>query len=161
MSQLKHVPVGLIFILLQITLLDLLSIKGVRPDLIVLFVVGRALSGGPTAGVLWGFGIGLLIDAVSGAQFGLGAFAYTLTGFVSGQLSSEKGTRRTRYLSALALGAVMAFTAMLYFREPWDKIGWTEPFLMRALPGAFYTWFIGSVWVHSPFAHLKAGKGRV
>lgn len=160
MSQLKHVLVGFLFILLQITLLDLLSIKGVRPDLIVLFVAGRALSRGPTVGVMWGFGMGLILDAVSGGQFGLGAFAYTLTGFISGQFSSEKGTSRTRYLSALALGAALAFLVMMYFREPWDKIGWTEPFLIRALPGAFYTWFIGLVWVHSPFAHLKAGKGR-
>jgi rod shape-determining protein MreD len=126
----------------------------------VLFVVGRALSGGPTAGIAWGFGIGLLIDAISGTQLGLGAFAYTMAGFVSGQFSSEKGTSRTRFISALAFGAVLSFTFFMYFKEPWDQIGWMEPFLLRVLPGAFYTWFVGLVWVHSPFAHLRAGKGR-
>ena len=119
MSQLKHLLLGLLFILLQITLLGLISIKGVRPDLIVLFVVGRALSGGPTAGLMWGFGIGLLLDAVSGTQLGLGALAYTLAGFVSGQFSSAKGTSRTRYISALAFGTLLSFTIFQYFREPW------------------------------------------
>ena len=161
MSQLKHVLLGLLFILLQIALLDLISIKGIKPDLLVLFVVGRALSGGPTAGIVWGFSFGLLIDAVSGTQLGLGAFSYSWVGFVSGQFSSEKGTSRTRYISALALSALLAFTVFFYFGEPWDQVGWMEPYLLHALTGAFYTCFIGLVWVHSPFAHLRVGRGRV
>ncbi|TKJ41248.1 rod shape-determining protein MreD [candidate division LCP-89 bacterium B3_LCP] len=160
MSQLKNLSVGFLFILLQITMLNMLAIKGIRPDLLVLFIVGRALSEGPTAGVLWGFGCGLILDSMSGGLFGLGAFTYAITGFISGQFSSKKGTSRSRYLLTLALGSLTAFVIFLYFIEPWDQAGWGYLFLTRTLPGAFYSWFFGFIWIFSPFAHLRAGKGR-
>lgn len=160
MSLLKSLLTGLLFVLLQITLLNLLSIRGVKPDLIVLFVVGRSLAEGPTAGVAWGFGLGLLLDGVSGGLTGLGALAYSLAGFFSGQIGPGKNITRLRYLWVLALGAAVTFAIFYYFREPWNVVGWTEPILRRALPGVIYTWCIGMIWVLSPFAHLKTEKGR-
>ena len=159
MNQLKSLITGLLFILLQISVLNLISIRGIRPDLIVLFVVWRALIEGPTGGVVWGFGLGLLLDTFSGGPIGLGALAYSLTGFLSGQISSEKGISRLRYATSLALGAGICFFIFLYFREPWDQTGFVRSIILYTLPGILYTWCIGFVWVLSPFSRLRSEKG--
>ena len=158
MSQVRTLLTGLLLILLQITLLNLLSIKGIRPDLIVLFVVSRALAEGPTAAVAWGFGLGLALDIVSGTQPGLGALAYSLAGFCCGQISSGKGITWLRYIATLLLGAVITFAIFFYFREPWNQVGWTEPLLAYTIPGVIYTWCLGLIWALSPFSSLKTGK---
>ncbi len=160
MSQIKVLLTGLLFILLQITLLNIVTIQGIKPDLIVLFIVGRALAAGPTAGVIWGFCLGFLLDTISGGPTGLGALAYSLSGFISGQIGSGRTKTQLRYLITLALGAVVSFGVFYYFREPWNIIGWTKPLLTSTLPGIIYTWALGLIWVLTPFAQFKEKKGR-
>jgi rod shape-determining protein MreD len=160
MSQLKILLTGLFFVLLQITLLNLMSIRGIRPDLIILFVVGRSLAEGPTAGVIWGFGLGLLLDAIGSGPIGLGALAYSVSGFFCGLIGPGKAISPARYLWVLALGSVITFAIFYYFREPWNIVGWTEPIWARILPGTIYSWCLGLIWVLSPFSRFKAEKSR-
>ena len=160
MSQIKVLLTGLLFILLQITLLNLITIQGIKPDLIVLFVVGRALAEGPTAGIIWGFGLGLLLDTISGGPTGLGALAYSMAGFTSGQIGSGRTRTQLRYLITLALGAAVSFGVFYYFQQPWNVIGWGEPLLTATLPGILYTWILGLIWILTPFAQFKENRGH-
>lgn len=158
MSKIIVLLIGLLFISFQITLLNLFSIRGVKPDLVVLFVVARAVVEGPTAGVAWGFTLGFILDALSGGLAGMGALAYSLAGFISGQIGLGKSPTRVRYMIVLALGTAASFAVFFYFLQPWNRTGWLQPLLSDTVPSMFYTWCLGSIWILSPFTHLSAGK---
>jgi rod shape-determining protein MreD len=160
MSQLKNILIGLFLVLLQITLLNLLTIRGVKPDLVILFVIARALVEGPTAGIAWGFGFGLLLDTISGGLTGLGALAYSLAGFIAGKIGPGTIMSRLRYLSVVTLCTSVTFSVFLYFRQPWDTVGWAEPILTNTMPSIIYTWLLALVWIYSPFGRLPAIRDR-
>ncbi len=156
----KVIFTGIIFVVLQITLLNLLTIRGVKPDLVVLFVVSRALADGPSAGVAWGFGLGLLLDAVSGGLMGFAALTYSLAGFVAGQMGGGGIVTRPRYLTAAATGALVVYGLIFYFYLPWQKVGWAEPFFSATLPGIIYTSMLALVWILGPFSHFGGDSKR-
>lgn len=160
MNQLKNILIGLFLVLLQITFLNLLTIRGIKPDLVILFIIVRALVDGPTAGILWGFGLGLLLDTVSGGLTGLGALAYSLAGFIAGKIGPGTIMSRLRYLLVALICTVVTFSIFLYFRQPWDTIGWAEPILTNTLPGIAYTWLLALIWIYSPIGHLPMIKDR-
>ncbi|RJP80317.1 MAG: rod shape-determining protein MreD [Candidatus Zixiibacteriota bacterium] len=151
---------GLLFVVLQITLASLISVHSIRPDFIVIFIVTRALIEGPTAGVVWGFGLGFLLDAVSSGLVGLGSMAYSVVGFLAGQVGNGKVVSRFHYVVALISGSVAAHVIFFYFTEPWKEIGLLEPMLFRVLPGILLTGFLGILWMLSPFLRFTAERKR-
>ncbi len=160
MNQLKVLCAGALILLLQITLIDLISIHGIKPDLVVLFVISRAITEGPTAGVAWGFGLGILIDTLTGGITGLGTLAYSMAGFLGGRLGFGKVLTRTRYLTIIFSGSALVYFIFTYFLQPWDAAGWMTILLTNTFPGIFYTWIITLVWFYSPFGHFLSGRSR-
>lgn len=160
MNRVFTLLTALIVIVLQVTFVDLISIRGIQPDLVILFVVGRALAEGPTAGVVWGFCLGFALDAVSGAILGLGALVYSLGGFITGQLGRGREMNRGRYLAILAAGVAVEYLVLSYFCEPWKEIGCFRPLYQRTLPGIIYTWSLGLIWVLSPFSRFLSGRAH-
>lgn len=57
--------VALVLSLVQIQFIDLISIEGIKPDLLLILCVWIALAEGQFLGLFWAFGIGLLFDLVS------------------------------------------------------------------------------------------------
>ena len=60
---------------------QVISIASVSPDLLLLLTIIYALSRGSFKGEILGFFMGLILDLMSGALFGLNAFVFTLVGF--------------------------------------------------------------------------------
>lgn len=80
--------VVVVVLLLQVTLVNRLHLPmGGALDLVVLAVVGLALSRGPVTGALLGFCAGMLADLMPPSAHVVGqyAFVYTLVGFVAGR----------------------------------------------------------------------------
>ncbi|MCX6639605.1 MAG: rod shape-determining protein MreD [bacterium] len=152
MNRFLIILAGLVLLIVQSTLLSRFNLFGIKPDLVVLFVVGRSLAEGPSAGVVWGFAFGLLLDAMSSGLLGLGALTYSLAGFLAGQIAPSRGQSRLSYLMALALAALLSFGIFMYFSEPIEDIGWLTPLLLRALPSAILTWILGLIWAFTPFS---------
>jgi len=76
--------------LLQFATVDILSIKGFRPDFIFILVLYTGVKRGSFYGVLVGFIIGLFSDLSGvGTYFGLSSLIYTLTGYISGYLKGR------------------------------------------------------------------------
>lgn len=69
-------------LVLQSTVVSRLGIGGVRPDLLVAFVVYFGWMRGPIAGSLGGFGIGLIEDLDASGPLGLNALCKTVVGFL-------------------------------------------------------------------------------
>jgi rod shape-determining protein MreD len=72
--------------LVQFTVVPVVGVGGVVPDLPVVLTVLLALRFGPEAGCLTGFALGLAQDAVAGGPLGLHALSKALIGFAAGDL---------------------------------------------------------------------------
>lgn len=81
---------ALAVLLLQMSLSDLLTIRGLRPDFILIYVVYVSLKWGSLTGVIAGFSMGLMEDALSaGSLMGLAPLTKSLTGFLVGRLQGS------------------------------------------------------------------------
>lgn len=76
-------------LLLQSTLIPLISIVGVIPDLILILLVYFTLRMGQIHGTVLGFIYGFLLDMITGNIFGSAMIAKTISGFVTGYFYNE------------------------------------------------------------------------
>ena len=99
---------------LQVTLLSRLPLPGATPDLVLLVVVGLALSHGPAFGLILGFGAGLASDLVPPADHEIGrwAFVLTLVGYLAGAARDE--TRRSAFVPLAVVAGAGAGSVLLY-----------------------------------------------
>lgn len=84
---------GLIFVtvlLIQIFLSNLLSIGGVRPDFLIIFILYFAVVYGSFKGVLAGFSIGIITSIFDGGlTIGLLPLIYSIVGYTGGFLKTQ------------------------------------------------------------------------
>jgi rod shape-determining protein MreD len=86
----RFIIVLFIILIAQVTLVDIVSFKGYRPDLILLFLLFRLPKKGTYRPILIGFGVGLLQDLVGGGFLGVNALAKSVLGFLIGKFFPEK-----------------------------------------------------------------------
>lgn len=84
-----YAAVALIISILQILILDTISIAGLTPDLLVILCVVISIREGQFEGIITGFAIGLFFDIVSFDLIGTNALAKTFVGFISGYFYKE------------------------------------------------------------------------
>lgn len=89
----KYGLVSLSLILIQTKLVSLVTLEGISPDLLAIWVVYIALAEGQLKGTVWGFAIGLVFDLLAGNFLGIGALSKTLCGFLGGYFFNENKTR--------------------------------------------------------------------
>ncbi len=101
----------LITIIIQSTLIPLISIRGVFPDVLLIIVVSYALLSGKENGVGVGFFAGLLQDLVSGGIFGIGTLSKLSTGYLFG-LAERKVFKEHVLLPILATFVATIFNGL-------------------------------------------------
>jgi len=113
----KYLLISLLLVIVQTTIARLLSLEGITPDLLVVWLVYLALTEGQLRASVWGFGIGLCLDLISGDFLGLSALTKTLCAFVTGYFYNENKTQMTlgsyRFLLIVLLGGL--FHSLTYF----------------------------------------------
>ena len=99
---------------LQVTVLSRLPLPGATPDLVLLVVVGLALSHGPAYGLVLGFGAGLASDLVPPADHEIGRWAFVLTvvGYLAG--AARDDTRRSAFVPLAVVAGAGAGSILLY-----------------------------------------------
>jgi rod shape-determining protein MreD len=86
----KYGVILIIAFLMQIFLSNLFSIRGVRPDFLIIFVLYFAVNFGSFKGVLAGFGVGIAASLFdSGILIGLLPLIYSIVGYSGGFLKSQ------------------------------------------------------------------------
>jgi len=108
-------------LLFQWLFVPLMDLKGVRPDVILLFVMYLGLFWNPTGAMLVGFFLGLGQDTLNGSAVGLSALTLTIVAYVPHLLGAR-----------LFLSSVVTHLAML--------IGFS---LCGDLLRSFYYWTVG------------------
>ena len=86
-------------LLIQTTIVPLIAINGVIPDLILILLVFYALRYGQIYGTVLGFVYGFLFDVITGSLIGSTMLAKTLSGFVAGYFYNEN--KQEQYIKSL------------------------------------------------------------
>ncbi|MBI9100827.1 MAG: rod shape-determining protein MreD [Spirochaetales bacterium] len=80
-----HIGISTLLVLLQTTLFRFIEVKGVSPDIVLIFVVFSANSKGAFRGEIVGFTSGLLEDLLSLAPLGFNSLIKTVIGYLFGK----------------------------------------------------------------------------
>lgn len=101
---------------IQVSVLARLHLPGAVPDLLLLTVLGLALTYGHVAGALIGFGAGLLADLSPPAEHAVGRYALVLCviGYLAGLAKPDKGRVRTAAGPMLVVVAAAVGGTLLY-----------------------------------------------
>ena len=77
------------FLIIQLLLVDLLSLSLIRPDFLVIFILYLSMIKGKMYGMTVGFTIGFLSNLFGvGSYFGLEALSLTIVGYLGGYLKN-------------------------------------------------------------------------
>ncbi len=106
-SLLIFIPV----LIIQTTVVPLISIGQTVPDLILILLVYYSISEGQIYGTLLGFVYGFCFDLVTGSLLGSTMIAKTVAGFVAGYFSSEN--KIDIYLMFFNFGLIVFLSALV------------------------------------------------
>ncbi|MBE3586205.1 MAG: rod shape-determining protein MreD [Thermoanaerobacter sp.] len=104
----------LLALLLQVTVVDLIRIRGVVPDLVFILVVFYAFWKGQREGTFWGFVAGLLEDLVSGHYWGLNAISMAAAGYLVGWFETRLYKESRLVMMVLTFLATVAGQLIYY-----------------------------------------------
>ncbi len=104
--------ISLLLILVQTSLLRLVSLEGITPDILTIMIVYIALKEGQLTATLSGFSIGLIVDLVTGNFIGLSALTKTIGGFFAGYFYNENKTRLT--LGSYRFPLIVLLTSLIH-----------------------------------------------
>lgn len=127
-------------LVLQSTLANRIAISGVRPDLLVAFVVYFAWMRGPVTGVACGFTVGLLQDLDAPGPLGLNALSKTVVAFLVAKAGfrvhrSNLGVRFVFFLTAMLVHDVIYFGVY----TGGELSAFLRQFFFEGIPSAVYT----------------------
>ncbi|MEU3710668.1 rod shape-determining protein MreD [Streptomyces catenulae] len=110
------VPLVIVALVLQVSVLARLQLPGAVPDLLLLVVVGLALVYGHVGGALVGFAAGLLADLAPPSDHAIGRYALVLciVGYAVGLTRPENGRHRSATVPLLAVVGAAVVSTLLY-----------------------------------------------
>jgi len=146
MRVVKYILMFGFLTLLQTTLIPLLSIQDIYPDLLLIGVIITGIRHGSTPAILAGCLVGFVQDAAVTHLYGLSALAKSVAGFVAGYFSREK----VKYNFVITLGVVAAtalansvlYQAVYYF-DTNISLGWA--IVRYIIPHFIYTVIVGII----------------
>jgi len=146
MRVVKYILMFGFLTLLQTTLIPLLSIQDIYPDLLLIGVIITGIRHGSTPAILAGCLAGFVQDAAVTQFYGLSALAKSVAGFVAGYFSREK----VKYNFVITLGVVAA-TALansalyqsIYYFDANISLAWT--IVRYIIPHFIYTVIVGII----------------
>lgn len=100
------------FLFLQVTFLPLISIEGIVPDILLIWVVYNSLKRGQIVGMAGGFVVGLLQDIAATSFLGLAALSKTIAGFLAGYFFNENKT--STLLGTYSFVLIVSISAFLH-----------------------------------------------
>lgn len=98
-------------LLIQTTIIPLLAIENVIPDLVIIILVYYAISQNQIYGTVLGFIYGFLFDIITGSLLGSTMIAKTIAGFTAGYFSSEN--KQDQYLIPYNFALIVLLTSLI------------------------------------------------
>ena len=142
--------------LLQCTVMDLISIGSITPNLMLVLCVSMGLMRGRKSGLWVGFFSGLLVDLFYGSLFGFYALVYMYTGFLCGyahRIYYDNDVKVPMFLTALAdLFYNLAVYGLQFLLR--GRLGLGTYLFRIIIPEVFYTVFLSLI-VYRVFRYIN------
>lgn len=140
MKSLRDVAVLVVAMILQATFLYRFEIAGIRPDLLVAFVVYLGWMRGPIAGTVGGFLVGLIQDLDAPGPLGLNALSKTIVGFAVAKAGFRVHRANAGVRFAFFLFAMLAHDIVYFAASSLGDLGlFMKQMFTIAVPSALYT----------------------
>lgn len=160
-KSLSPVLVGLTVFLIQLILIEYLTIRGIRPDFLLVFLVYIAMRNGSMAGVICGFVFGLIEDQISaGSMLGLAPLTKVITGFLIGRLQG-KFQRMNPLVFHLVWITILLFHFFFYVYVRFQSVfesSQPEFWITWCLTVSYTLVFIGIMQVIMPLHKIQVSK---
>jgi rod shape-determining protein MreD len=116
-KHLRLILLSLGLIILQTTFVTFMSVFNIIPDVMLIWIVYIAITQGQIPATVYGFGIGLTLDLISGQFLGLSALSKTLAGFLAGYFYQESKIDVTlsNYRFLIIVGVIALVHNIVYF----------------------------------------------
>jgi rod shape-determining protein MreD len=142
-KQLKYFLFTFILIVIQTQVMRLLSLEGITPDILTIWIVYIALKRGQLQATIWGFVVGLLFDLTTGNFIGLSALTNTITGFAAGYFFGENKALLTlssyRFVLIVLLVSFIHNTIYFIAFTRGTEIGLLKAIFQIGIATTFYT----------------------
>lgn len=99
----------------QTTVMDYLTVYGIKPDLVMLFVVFNGFLLGPKEGAFLGFAGGIIEDLFFGSYIGMNALAKMVTGYLAGICGNRLYKENSLVVAGVTFFSVTAGALVNYF----------------------------------------------
>ena len=148
-----------IVLLVQLTIVPLISIDGVVPDLILITLVYYSITRGQLFGTVLGASYGLLIDLIAGSLLGSSMLSKTIAGFIAGYFSTE--TKKEINISTYIFSVIVFISAFIdsvifSFFSAFDiQTNIFKLMFEQALLPSLYTATVSILFIFSPFRRRK------
>ncbi|MBC8016878.1 MAG: rod shape-determining protein MreD [Sporomusaceae bacterium] len=146
----------IVAIIIQTTLLPLIAIQGIYPDMLLVIIVSYSLLSGKEKGVSMGFFAGLLQDLASGSIFGTITLSKLATGYIFG-LAERKVFKEHVFLPVAATAIATVLNSMIMFMLFFIlgmKVNILSTVMNSVLPLALYNLMI-AIPIHHAVYRLK------
>jgi rod shape-determining protein MreD len=131
--------------ILQTTLMQAMAIKGISPDLVLIFLVFLSMKEGAMIGVYAGFFTGICLDVYSPQYLGIGSFAKSIVGYLTGLLDERNIKIDDRYKLVVLCVASILHDTITSIGVYGAAITFNRLLLSDILPTAIYTTMFGGI----------------
>ena len=139
----KYLFFSFILMNLQTYISQLISLRDIAPDLLLIWLVYIAIKEGQLTGTIWGFIIGLMFDLSSGSFTGLSAMTKTIAGFTAGYFFDEDKAPLTlgsyRFVLTVLFVSLIHNTIYFIILTRGSDIGLLKAIFQIGLATSFYT----------------------
>ncbi len=133
-----------LIVVVQSTLVPFIDVKGIAPDLILIFIVYWSCPRGRRQGVVWGFLGGILQDLALGTTAGIFALSKSLACYLAFSFSWNCQRNDTLLMSIVLFVAAFVHQIVYFiFTSTKSAAGFLTLFLRYGFPSIFYTVFLG------------------
>ena len=146
-------------LLVQITVIPLIAIAGVIPDLVLITLVYYSISRDQFYGTVLGASYGFFIDLITGSLLGSSMLSKTIAGFTAGYFSTEtkKEINISTYIFSLIVFICALIDSIIFsFFSAFDvQTNIFKLLFEQALLPSLYTAIVSILFIFSPFKRRK------
>jgi rod shape-determining protein MreD len=141
--HIKYFFVAFLLIMIQTKIMNIVSLEGITPDLLLIWLVYVAITRGQLTSTMWGFITGIMFDLATGNFIGLSALSKTIAGFTAGYFYGENKATMTlgsyRYVIIVLLTSIVHNSIYFAIFTRGSEIGIWRAIFQYGLASTFYT----------------------
>ncbi len=146
-------------LLVQLTVIPLIAIAGVIPDLVLISLVYYSISRDQFYGTILGGTYGVFLDLITGSLLGSSMLSKTIAGFTAGYFSTEtkKEINISTYIFSLIVFICALIDSIIFsFFSAFDvQTNIFKLLFEQALLPSLYTALVSVLFIFSPFRRRK------